>query len=93
MDHRNNDQPPAVEILESFTGFSDDDGHLDDAALIAEHVLDNRCPGSWVVTGGGAGIKVSRNGHSMRWAQISVAAGRESCRPTIFQFYYFFSIT
>ncbi|KQX03037.1 MULTISPECIES: hypothetical protein [unclassified Ensifer] len=84
MDHRNNDQPPAVEILESFTGFSDDDGHLDDAALIAEHVLDNRCPGSWVVTGGGAGIKVSRTvaklNEAFQVVGIGVAAIR--AKPT-----------
>lgn len=50
---------PDGDIVDSFTGFSDDDAYLDDAARIAEHVLDKRCPGPWTVTGGGARIKVS----------------------------------
>ncbi|KSV65374.1 hypothetical protein N182_35860 [Sinorhizobium sp. GL2] len=50
---------PSGDILESFTGFSDDDGFLNDAALIAQHVLDKRCSGSWADTGGRTWIKVS----------------------------------
>ena len=33
--------------------------HPDEAARIAERVLDRLCPGPWTVTGGGARIKVS----------------------------------
>lgn len=50
---------PGGDLVDSFTGFSDDDAYLDEAARIAEHVLDKLCPGPWTVTGGGARIKVS----------------------------------
>jgi hypothetical protein len=47
------------ELVDSFTGFADDDAVLDEAARIAEHVLDKLCPGAWTVTGGGERIVVS----------------------------------
>jgi hypothetical protein len=50
---------PGGDLVDSFAGFSDDDAVLDEAARIAEHVLDRLCPGPWTVTGGGARIKVS----------------------------------
>lgn len=50
---------PGGDLVDSFSGFSDDDAFLDEAARIAEHVLDKLCPGPWTVTGGGARIKVS----------------------------------
>ncbi|RWC56420.1 hypothetical protein [Mesorhizobium sp.] len=50
---------PGGELVDSFTGFADDDAVLDEAARITEHVLDRLCPGPWTVTGGGARIKVS----------------------------------
>lgn len=50
---------PGGDLVDSFTGFGDDDAVLDEAARIAERVLDRLCPGPWTVTGGGARIKVS----------------------------------
>ncbi|MBZ7927061.1 hypothetical protein LAC81_34450 (plasmid) [Ensifer adhaerens] len=50
---------PGGDLVDSFSGFSDDDAFLDEAARIAEHVLDKLCPGPWTVSGGGARIKVS----------------------------------
>ena len=50
---------PGGELVDSFTGFADDDAVVDEAARIAERVLDRLCPGPWTVTGGGARIKVS----------------------------------
>ena len=50
---------PGGELVNSFTGFAHDDAILDQAAPIAERVLDRLCPGPWTVTGGGARIVVS----------------------------------
>ena len=50
---------PGGELVDRFTGFADDDALVDEAARIAERVLDRLCPGPWTVTGGGARIKVS----------------------------------
>lgn len=50
---------PGGELVDRFTGFADDDAVVDEAARIAERVLDRLCPGPWTVTGGGARIKVS----------------------------------
>lgn len=50
---------PGGALVDSFTGFAKDDAVLDEAARIAEHVLDKICPGPWTVTGGGARIVVT----------------------------------
>lgn len=50
---------PSGELVDSFTGFADEDALPDEAARIAEHVLDKLCPGPWTVTGGGERIEVS----------------------------------
>lgn len=46
-------------LVDSFTGFADDDAIWDEAPRIAEHLLDKLCPGPWTVTGGGARMVVS----------------------------------
>jgi hypothetical protein len=50
---------PDGAVVDSFTGFSDDDAVLEEGARIAEHVLQKLCPGPWTVTGGGARIVVT----------------------------------
>lgn len=50
---------PGGELVDSFTGFADDDAVLDEAVRITEHLLDKLCPGPWAITGGGARMVVS----------------------------------
>jgi hypothetical protein len=50
---------PGGDLVDSYIGSSHDDAFLDDAARIADHVLEKLCPGPWTVTGGGTRMKVS----------------------------------
>lgn len=50
---------PDGAVVDTFTGFSDDDAVVEEGARIAEQVLQKLCPGPWTVTGGGARIVVS----------------------------------
>lgn len=50
---------PGGVLVDSFTGFADDDAVLGESTRITEHVLDKLCPGPWTVTGGGERIVVT----------------------------------
>lgn len=46
-------------LVDKFEGFAPDDAILNEAAGIAEHLLDKLCPGPWTASGGGNGLVVS----------------------------------